>query len=44
MCSEMLFRTPFFADFIFKNANENNFVKGLTEGSVVGTGEKQQEQ
>ena len=39
----MIFRTPFFADFIFRNANKKNLVEGLTEGSVAGTEEKQQE-
>jgi len=42
-CSETLFQTPFFADFIFRNANDKNLVEGITEGSVVGTEEKQQE-
>ena len=32
-----------FADFIFRNANDKNLVEGITEGSVVGTEEKQQE-
>ena len=32
----------FFADFIFRNANDKNLVEGITEGSVVGTEEKQQ--
>ena len=43
MCSETLFQTPFFADFIFRNVNDKNLVEGITEGSVVGTEEKQQE-
>ena len=39
----MIVRTAFFADYIFRNANEKNLVEGLTEGSVAGTEEKQQE-
>ena len=39
----MLFQTPFFADFILRNANDKNLVEGITKGGVVGTEEKQQE-
>ena len=43
MCSEMVFKTLFFANNIFRNANHKLLVEGITEGSVVGTEEKQQE-